>query len=543
MGAGSWDGVGRPWRKSSCAHAATRSWPGTTAAAPARSTWSPSTARCSSSWRCGPDAAPPPARRSNPSSAASRRRWCASPATFSPLVAGTTATHGSTWWGSASTPIRRPSSTCAAPSMLDIRLIRTEPDRVKAELAKVGFPAFQVDALLDADRRRREALHALEQLRAERTAASKMIRDIGDAGQREQAIAAQRALGERIAAAEREATAAEEEFNRLMLEVPNLPHPDVPVGPDESANVVVRTVGEPGGFDFPALAHWDLGPQLGIIDFERGVKISGSRFYVLRGAGARLQRALITWMLDLHTREHGYLEVYPPAMVKRECLVGTGNLPKFGDNLYRDAEEDLWFVPTAEVPVTNLYRDEVLEAERLPIRHVAYTPCFRREKMSAGRDVRGIKRGHQFDKVELVKFVRPETSDTELAGLLDDAEDVCRRLGLAYRIVQMCTGDLSFVAAMKYDIEVWAPGSGEWLEVSSCSNFRDFQARRAGIRYRPAPRARPELVHTLNGSGLALPRVLIAVLETYQRADGSVSLPEVLRPYVGADAIAAQDPT
>src|SRR5881396_119219 len=384
--------------------------------------------------------------------------------------------------------------------MLDIRLIRAEPERVKAELAKVGFTAAEVDALLDADRRRREALHSLETLRAERTNASKAIRDLKDPAERERAIAAQRA-------------------------------------------VVVRSVGEPRRLDFPALPHWDLGPQLGIIDFERGVKVSGSRFYVLRGAGARLQRALVTWMLDLHIREHGYAEVYPPAMVKGECLVGTGNLPKFGDNLYRDAEEDLWFVPTAEVPVTNLYRDEVLEAERLPIRHVAYTPCFRREKMSAGRDVRGIKRGHQFDKVELVKFVRPETSDTELAGLLDDAEDVCRRLGLAYRIVQMCTGDLSFVAAMKYDIEVWAPGSGEWLEVSSCSNFRDFQARRAGIRYRPAPRVKPELVHTLNGSGLALPRVLIAVLETYQRADASIGIPEVLRPYVGADVIAAQDPT
>src|SRR5213594_2799171 len=406
--------------------------------------------------------------------------------------------------------------------MLDIRLIRAEPERVKAELAKVGFPAAEVDALLDADRRRREALLALETLRAERTNASKAIRDLKDPAERERAIAAQRAVGERIAAAEAAAAAAEADFERRMLEVPNLPHPDVPVGPDESANVVVRSVGEPRRLDFPALPHWDLGPQLGIIDFERGVKVSGSRFYVLRGAGARLQRALMTWMLDLHTREHGYVEVYPPAMVKRECLVGTGNLPKSGDNLYRD---------------------EVLEAAALPIRHVAYTPCFRREKMSAGRDVRGIKRGHQFDKVELVKFVRPETSDAELAGLLDDAEDVCRRLGLAYRIVQMCTGDLSFVAAMKYDIEVWAPGSGEWLEVSSCSNFRDFQARRANIRYRPAPRARPELVHTLNGSGLALPRVLIAVLETYQRADGSVSLPEVLRPYVGADVIAAQDPT
>ena len=426
--------------------------------------------------------------------------------------------------------------------MIDVRLIRNEPERVKAELAKVGFPAADVDALIVADRKRREALQAVESLRAERTAASKAIRDQKDAAAREQAIAAQRGMGERIAQAEATATAAEEEFTRLMLLVPNLPHPDVPVGPDESANVVVRTVGEAKQFDFKPVPHWDLGPQLGIIDFERGVKISGSRFYVLRGAGARLQRALITWMLDLHTREHGYVEIYPPAMVKRECLVGAGNLPKFGENLYRDIEEDLWFIPTAEVPVTNLHRDEVLEADVLPIHHVAYTPCFRREKMSAGRDVRGIKRGHQFDKVELVKFVRPETSDDELKALLDDAEDVCRKLGLAYRIVQMCTGDLSFVAAMKYDIEVWAPGCGEWLEVSSCSNFRDFQARRANIRYRPAKGAKPELVHTLNGSGLALPRVLIAVLETYQRADGSVGVPEVLRPYVGCDVIAAGDP-
>jgi len=427
--------------------------------------------------------------------------------------------------------------------VLDIRLIRAEPERVKTELAKVGFPAADVDALLEADRRRREAIQAVEQLRAERTSASKAIRDLKDPAERERAIEAQRTVGERIAAAEEAAAAAEEAFTRRMLEVPNLPHPDVPVGPDESANVVVRTVGEPRAFDFRPEPHWDIGVRLGIIDFERGVKVSGSRFYVLRGAGARLQRALIAWMLDVHTREHGYSEVYPPAMVKRECLVGTGNLPKFGDNLYRDAEEDLWFVPTAEVPVTNLYRDEVLEAEALPIRHVAYTPCFRREKMSAGRDVRGIKRGHQFDKVEMVKFVRPETSDAELASLLDDAEDVCRRLGLAHRIVQMCTGDLSFTAAMKYDVEVWAPGCGEWLEVSSCSNFRDFQARRANIRYRPAPRAKPELVHTLNGSGLALPRVLIAVLETYQRADGSVTVPDVLRPYLGTDVIAAGHPT
>src|SRR5712691_12018727 len=415
--------------------------------------------------------------------------------------------------------------------MLDIRLIRTEPERVKAELAKVGFPAAEVDALLEADRRRREAVHALEALRAERTSSSKAIRTIADPAERERAIATQRAAGERIAAAERAVAAAEEEFDRRMLEVPNLPDPDVPVGPDESANVVLRTEGELPRFDFTPLPHWELGPQLGIIDFERGVKIAGSRFYVLRGAGARLQRALIAWMLDLHTREHGYTEVYPPAMVKGECLVGTGNLPKFGENLYRDSEEDFWFVPTAEVPVTNLYRDEILEPGRLPIYHVAYSPCFRREKMSAGRDVRGIKRGHQFDKVEMVKFVDPATSDTELDSLVDNAEDVCRRLGIPYRVVQMCTGDLSFVAAIKYDVEVWAPGCAEWLEVSSCSNFVDFQARRANIRYRPALGAKPEFVHTLNGSGLALPRVVIAVLETYQQQDGSVVIPPVLRPY------------
>jgi seryl-tRNA synthetase len=258
--------------------------------------------------------------------------------------------------------------------------------------------------------------------------------------------------------------------------------------------------------------------------------------------GARLQRAIISWMLDLYTRDHGYVEIYPPAMVRGECLVGTAQLPKFADTVYRDIEEDFWWIPTAEVPVTNLYRDEILDGAALPIRHVAYTPCFRREKMSAGRDVRGIKRGHQFDKVELVKFVRPETSDAELLALLDNAETVCRRLGLPHRVVRMCTGDLAFAAAMKYDVEIWAPGCGEWLEVSSCSNFRDFQARRAGIRYRPAPGAKPELVHTLNGSGLALPRVLLAILETYQRADGSVEVPPVLRPYVGADVIAAGDP-
>src|SRR6185503_6447542 len=355
------------------------------------------------------------------------------------------------------------------------------------------------DELLEADRVRREAIQGVEALRAERTKASNRIRDMKDAAERERAIAETRALGDRIPAAEQAVVAAEEAFTRLMLDVPNLPHPDVPVGPDDSANVVVRTEGRAPTFDFTPIPHWDLGPRLGIIDFERGVKISGTRFYVLKGMGARLQRALIAWMLDLHVREHGYVEIYPPAMVKGECLVGTGSLPKFADTVYRDIEEDFWWVPTAEVPVTNLYRDEVLDGDALPVKHVAYSPCFRREKMSAGRDVRGIKRGHQFDKVEMVKFVAPESSDDELRSLLDDAEDVCRRLGLQHRVVEMCTGDLSFVAARKFDIEIWAPGCKEWLEVSSCSLFTDFQARRANIRFRDAG-GKTRLVHTLNGS-------------------------------------------
>ena len=416
--------------------------------------------------------------------------------------------------------------------MLDIRLIRDQSDAVKASLATVGVDPAEIDALLALDAERRAAIHKLETAKAERGAASRAIGALKDPAEREKAIAATRALGDTIAAAEEEVAALEARFEARMLELPNIPHPDVPVGRDERDNVVVRHVGTPRTFDFTPRPHWELGELLGILDFERGAKISGSRFYVMRDAGAQLQRALISWMLDLHVREHGYREVYPPAMVRRECLVGTGNLPKFGDNLYRDAEEDVWFVPTAEVPVTNMYRDEIFEPGVLPVHHVAYTPCFRREKMSAGRDVRGIKRGHQFDKVEMVKFVEPATSDAELHSLLDDAEDVCRRLGIPHRVVQMCTGDLSFVAAMKFDVELWAPGCGEWLEVSSCSNFRDFQARRASIRYRPAPRAKPELVHTLNGSGLALPRVVIGVLENYQETDGSVRVPEVLHPYM-----------
>ncbi len=417
--------------------------------------------------------------------------------------------------------------------MLDIKIIRDQPDFVKTQLAKVDFPAADIDALLECDRKRRAAIQETESLRAQRSRRSKEIRKIADLQEREQAISEMRAVGDRVNQLEKDVSGLEDEFQTRLLEIPNLPHPDVPVGKDDQENIITRTVGELREFAFTPQPHWELGEQLGIIDFERGVKISGTRFYLLKGMGARLQRALISWMLDLHVDEHGYTEVYPPVMVKQECLVGTGNLPKFGEHLYRDIEEDFWFIPTAEVPVTNMYRDEVIEADQLPIYHVAYTPCFRREKMSAGRDVRGIKRGHQFDKVEMVKFVLPETSDTELGALVDNAEDVCRKLDIPHRVVQMCTGDLSFVAAMKYDVEMWAPGCQEWLEVSSCSNFCEYQARRARIRHRPTRGAKPEFVHTLNGSGLALPRVVIAVLENYQQADGSVEIPQVLRPYMG----------
>ncbi len=416
--------------------------------------------------------------------------------------------------------------------MLDIKLIRDNPAQVKAQLETVGCPSADIDALLEADRQRRSGINTVETLRAERTKSSKEIRKIADTDERETAVRAMRELGDRIGQHEKQVSKLEADFRRRLLEIPNLPHPDVPVGKDEEENIVSRTVGELPSFSFSPRPHWEIGEELDIIDFERGVKISGSRFYVLKGAGARLQRALINWMLDLHITEHSYTEVYPPVMVKQDCLIGTGNLPKFGGNLYRDIEEDFWFIPTAEVPVTNMYRDEIIEPGKLPIYHVAYTPCFRREKMSAGRDVRGIKRGHQFDKVEMVKFVEPSSSDRELMALVDNAEDVCRRLKIPHRVVQMCTGDLSFVAACKYDVEMWAPGCEEWLEVSSCSNMRDFQARRARIRYRSKRGAKPDLIHTLNGSGLALPRVVITILEHYQQEDGSVLIPTVLLPYM-----------
>ena len=418
--------------------------------------------------------------------------------------------------------------------MLSPQFIRENPDMVRQALEKRQF-SEPIDNILALDERRRSLLAEVEALRARRNEVSKELGKMQEKPPK--LIGEMRQIGGRIKALDEKVRAVEEELNDLLLRLPNIPHPSVPLGKDESDNSVVRSWGEVRKFDFKPRPHWELGEALAIIDFERGVKLSGTRFYVLRGLGAHLQRALISFMLDLHIREHGYTEMYPPFMVKRECMVGSGNLPKFADNLYHDEEDDFWFVPTAEVPLTNLHRDEILPPGTLPLYYVAYTPCFRREKMSAGKDTRGIKRGHQFDKVELYKFVAPENSDEELEKMVDNAEEVCRRLGIPYRVLELCSGDLGFASTKSYDIEMWAPGCGEWLEVSSCSNCGDFQARRASIRFRPQRGAKPQFVHTLNGSGLALPRVVISLLESYQQGDGSVVVPEALRPYTGFEVI------
>ena len=417
--------------------------------------------------------------------------------------------------------------------MLSLQFIRENPDVVREAIAHrhVETP---IDDILQLDSERRRLLIDVESLKAERNQAGKRIGASKDAGERQRLIDEMRGVSERIDTLEKDLRQTEERLNALLLEVPNIPRGDVPLGEGEEDNVILRQWGEPQEpIGLAPLPHWDLGERLGIIDFERGVKLSGSRFYVLKGAGARLQRALIAYMLDLHTSRHGYTEVYPPFVVKEECMWGAGQLPKFVDNLYHDVEDDLWLVPTAEVPVTNLHRDEILEPGALPLRYAAYTACFRREKMSAGRDVRGIKRGHQFDKVELYKFCVPEESDAELESMTADAEAVLRGLGLAYRVKALCTGDLGITSVRSYDLEVWAPGCQEWLEVSTCSNCAAYQARRANVRFRREAGARPEFVHTLNGSGVALPRTLAAVLETYQQPDGSVLVPEALRGYMG----------
>ena len=425
--------------------------------------------------------------------------------------------------------------------MLSIELIRRDPEFVKSALESRG-EEDPLAEILTMDVTRRQLITEGDELRARRNQVSRQVGEARRDGQEPPAdiVAEMRQVGDRISELEQESKSLEERIDSILMRLPNIPLPDVPKGLTEESNVVIRQWGEPATLNFTPIPHWDLGERHGIIDFERGVKISGSRFYTMFGAGAKLERSLIAWMLNLHTQQHGYTEVMLPAVVKREVMEGAGNLPKFSDFLYHDDSADLWMIPTAEVPITNLYRDEIIPPDTLPLRYVAQTPCFRNEQAAAGRDTRGIKRVHQFNKVEMYKFVTPETSNDELEALVADAEDVCQKLELPYRVLQLCTGDIGFQSAKTYDIEVWAAGSQEWLEVSSCSTCTDFQARRARIRYRPAQGERPQLPHTINGSGLALPRVVIAILENYQQADGTVVIPEVLRPYTGFDTIPPQ---
>jgi seryl-tRNA synthetase len=443
--------------------------------------------------------------------------------------------------------------------VLDRKLIREHPDLVRDALRRRGMlvlPEPQpianratrerdatyelqtplVDALIVADDERRITLAELEALRNKRNVASKEIGRMQDEGPREAMKSEVRLINERIAVLEKELNQIESRLSGIEAEFPNIPDDDVPFGKDDTENVVIQTVGEPRQFDFAPLPHWDLGPALGIIDFERGIRLAGSRFYVLAGAGAKLQRGVIQWMLDTHLAQ-GYREMYLPFMVREQVVFASGQLPKFRDNLYHDVDRDAWMVPTAEVPLTSLHAGEIVDAKQLPLNYVAYTPCFRKEAMSAGKDVRGIKRGFQFDKVEMYKFVLPENSEAELETLRENAEEICRLLQIPYRVKILCTGDIGFAARKTYDLELWAPGCNEWLEVSSCSNVGDFQARRANVRFRRAAGAKAEFAHTLNGSGLALPRTMIAIMENYQQKDGSIVVPEVLRPYVKMDVI------
>ncbi len=426
--------------------------------------------------------------------------------------------------------------------MLDLRLIREQPDIVRDALTKRGMETAVVDRILTLDEERRKQVAELEYLRAERNRISKQIgrmpppTNIIVGAQYDMLKDQVRGNKTRIDALEGRVNEIEAGLQEELLQVPNIPDPEVPLGKDDSENVVIKTVGTPREFNFEPLSHWELGPALGILNFEQGVKLAGTRFYVLSGAGAKLQRALITWMLDTHAAQ-GYLEQYTPFMVREVCMLGAGQLPKFRDNLFHDVEKDAWFVPTAEVPLTNLHREEILDGSVLPLNYTGYTPCFRKEPMSAGKDVRGIKRGFQFDKVEMYKFCLPEDSEDELNRLVADIEGTIKLLDVPYRVKALCTGDLGFGSAKTYDLEVWAPGVQEWLEVSSASNVRDFQARRSNIRFRRAPGAKPEFVHTLNGSGLGLPRTLIAVMENYQQKDGSIVVPDALRPYMNSEVI------
>lgn len=424
--------------------------------------------------------------------------------------------------------------------MIDVKRLRQDPEGMRASLRRRQDPSIDgmLDAVLDLDRRRRDLLVRVEGLKARRNTASEEVARRKRAGESADELFAElKASGEEVKALDAAVHRIDEELDGLLLTLPNPPHADAPDG-DETGNAVVRVWGEPPAFAFPPRPHWDLGEALGLLDLPRGAKVTGSGFPVFTGRGARLVRALANFMLDLHTREHGYLEVCPPYLVNRATMTGTGQLPKFAEDMYTVTADDLYLIPTAEVPLTNLHRDEILDAGRLPLGLVAWTPCFRREAGAHGKDTRGLIRVHQFDKVELVRFVAPETSDEEHAVLTGHAEEVLRRLEIPYRVLALAAGDMGFSSARTFDLEVWAPGVGAWLEASSASTFTDFQARRMNLRYRPAAGARPEFVHTLNASGVAFPRTIAALLETHQEADGSVRIPEALAPYFGADRIA-----
>ncbi len=415
--------------------------------------------------------------------------------------------------------------------MLDARFIRENMELVESRLKTRG-EGIDLLRFKELDTKRRELLQESESLKALRNKVSDEISRVKDKSQVQDRIVEMREVSQRIKTLDDELRGVEEELDLFLLTVPNIPHDSVPVGASESDNIEVRSWGEKPGFSFAPKPHWEVGEELGILDFERGAKLTGARFTLYKGAGAKLERALINFMLDLHTERHNYVEMLPPFMVNRESMTGTGQLPKFEDDLFRIEGLEYFLIPTAEVPVTNIHRGEILRACELPISYTAYTPCFRKEAGAYGKDTRGLIRQHQFNKVELVKFVQPGNSYQELARLLDNAEEVLRQLGLHYRVMELCTADIGFSAAKTYDIEVWLPGQETYREISSCSNFEDFQARRASIRFRPDEKAKPEFVHTLNGSGLAVGRTVVAILENYQQSDGTVKVPEVLIPYM-----------
>jgi seryl-tRNA synthetase len=418
--------------------------------------------------------------------------------------------------------------------MLDIKRIRNDFDGVKKLIEKRGKGDFGLAEVVKLDEKRRELIGEVEQMKNRQNTVSKEIPKLKKEGKDVSEILEEmRELSNTIKDMDTKVKEVEDAIREKLLNIPNTPHPDTPEGDSDEDNVEIKKWGKPTKFNFESKAHWDIGIELGILDFDRASKITGSRFAVYKGLGAKLERALINFMLDLHTKEHKYNEVIPPFMVNKDSMIGTGQLPKFEEDMFHIPSKDYYLIPTAEVPLTNLYMNEILEGEQLPIYHTAYTPCFRKEAGSAGRDTRGLIRLHQFNKVELVKFARPEESYEELKSLLAAAEEVLKRLELPYRVVRLCGGDLGFSAAMTYDIEVWMPSYGRYLEISSCSNFEDYQARRANIRFRPEPKGKVEYVHTLNGSGLAVGRTFSAILENYQQEDGSVIIPEVLRPYMG----------